>query len=143
MAMTIHVDIVSAEGHLFSGQGSFSGTVGCAFPAVVRRGVVHSAANIDASWLEVRRGSEELADLLVLAGIDPARDIQAFAIVALAVAFASATQDIVIDAYRIEAVKKDLQALMSATYVAGYRIGMIVAGAGIVVHVVGRHDAAG
>ena len=31
----------------------WSGPVGCAFPAVVQRGVVHSAANIDASWLEV------------------------------------------------------------------------------------------
>jgi polyphosphate glucokinase len=31
----------------------WTGSVGCAFPAVVRRGVVHSAANIDASWLEV------------------------------------------------------------------------------------------
>ena len=44
--------------------------------------------------------------------------------------FSSATQDIVIDAYRIEAAEETLQALMSASYIAGYRIGIIVAGAG-------------
>eukprot|EP00095_Tigriopus_kingsejongensis_P007943 snap_masked-scaffold3_size1495701-processed-gene-3.0 protein:Tk07943 transcript:snap_masked-scaffold3_size1495701-processed-gene-3.0-mRNA-1 annotation:"fumarate hydratase" len=41
--------------------------------------------------------------------------------------FMSATQDIVIDAYRIEVADVNLQALMASTYVAGYRIGMIVA----------------
>ncbi len=44
--------------------------------------------------------------------------------------FSSATQDIVIDAYRIESADTSLQALMSSTYIAGYRIGMIAAGAG-------------
>jgi len=52
------------------------------------------------------------------------------ALAAVALGFSSATQDIVIDAYRIESAGKDLQALMSSTYVAGYRIGMLVAGAG-------------
>ena len=54
--------------------------------------------------------------------------MMAFAAVLLG--FSSATQDVVIDAYRIESAKSDLQALMSSTYIAGYRIGMIVAGAG-------------
>lgn len=49
---------------------------------------------------------------------------------AVLLGFSSATQDIVIDAYRIESSDKDLQALMSSTYVGGYRIGMLVAGAG-------------
>ena len=45
--------------------------------------------------------------------------------------FSAATQDIVIDAYRIESASSpNLQALMSATYIAGYRIGMLVSGAG-------------
>ena len=44
--------------------------------------------------------------------------------------FSSATQDIVIDAFRIEAADSDLQAMMSATYIAGYRIGMLLSGAG-------------
>ncbi len=49
---------------------------------------------------------------------------------AVLLGFASATQDIVIDAYRIESANADLQAMLSATYIAGYRIGMVVAGAG-------------
>ena len=44
--------------------------------------------------------------------------------------FSAATQDIVIDAYRIESASSEFQALMSATYIAGYRIGMLVSGAG-------------
>ncbi len=54
----------------------------------------------------------------------------AMAFAAVLLGFSSATQDIVIDAYRIEAAEPELQALMSATYVAGYRIGMLFAGAG-------------
>lgn len=54
--------------------------------------------------------------------------IMAFSAVLLG--FSSATQDIVIDAYRIESADVDLQAMMSATYIAGYRIAMLVAGAG-------------
>jgi len=46
------------------------------------------------------------------------------------VAFASATQDIALDAYRIEAVATEKQGAMAATYQAGYRIAMITAGAG-------------
>ncbi len=49
---------------------------------------------------------------------------------AVLLGFSSATQDIVIDAYRIESADKELQAMLSATYIAGYRIGMVVAGAG-------------
>lgn len=44
--------------------------------------------------------------------------------------FSSATQDIVIDAYRIESDSADMQALLSSTYMMGYRIGMLMAGAG-------------
>jgi PAT family beta-lactamase induction signal transducer AmpG len=68
--------------------------------------------------------------LLVLAGMDPARDIQAFAIVALAVAFASATQDIVIDAYRIESADDDMQGVLAAAYQYGYRISLLISMAG-------------
>lgn len=49
---------------------------------------------------------------------------------AIAIGFSSATQDIVIDAYRIESAPPELQSMLSATYIAGYRIGMLVAGAG-------------
>ncbi|PJE80902.1 hypothetical protein CI610_00150 [invertebrate metagenome] len=50
---------------------------------------------------------------------------------ALLVAFSSATQDIVIDAYRIESANKRLQGALAATYMTGYRIAMIASGAGV------------
>jgi len=68
--------------------------------------------------------------LLVLAGIDPARNIEAFALVALAVAFSSATQDIVIDAYRIESAADEMQGILAAAYQYGYRISLLVSMAG-------------
>ena len=49
---------------------------------------------------------------------------------AVLLGFSSATQDISIDAYRIESVTADMQAIVSSGYMAGYRLGMIVAGAG-------------
>jgi len=49
---------------------------------------------------------------------------------ALLVAFSSATQDVAIDAYRIEAVSERFQGAMSATYIFGYRVALLVAGAG-------------
>ena len=52
------------------------------------------------------------------------------AFAAVLLGFSSATQDIVIDAYRIESAPKRMQGLLSASYTAGYRLGMIVAGAG-------------
>lgn len=63
---------------------------------------------------------------------DPSQDSELIymAIGAVLLGFSAATQDISIDAYRIEAVEADMQGLMSASYIAGYRIGMIVAGAG-------------
>jgi MFS transporter, PAT family, beta-lactamase induction signal transducer AmpG len=51
---------------------------------------------------------------------------------ALFVALASATQDIVIDAWRVESLAADEQAAGMASYVAAYRVGMLVAGAGII-----------
>ena len=68
-----------------------------------------------------------------MAAIDPATHMNRLEIMALAavlLGFSSATQDIVIDAYRIECSEKYLQALLSSTYVAGYRVGMLVSGAG-------------
>ena len=74
-----------------------------------------------------------IAALLGMAGIDPAGGtghLTLMILAALLLGFSSATQDIVIDAYRIESAGPELQALMSATYIAGYRLGMLVAGAG-------------
>jgi len=68
--------------------------------------------------------------LLVMANTDPSQAIGAFAAIALAVAFASATQDIVIDAYRIESAEIRLQGVLAASYQYGYRLALLVAGAG-------------
>lgn len=68
--------------------------------------------------------------LVLMAVTDPATDTTALALFGLLVAFSSATQDISIDAYRIEAVVEEYQAAMSATYVFGYRLALLVAGAG-------------
>jgi len=51
---------------------------------------------------------------------------------ALFVAFASATQDIVIDAFRVQSLPADQQAAGMASYVAAYRVGMLTSGAGVI-----------
>ena len=71
-----------------------------------------------------------IAALCFMALTDPVHGLTTMAVAAVLLAFSSATQDIVIDAYRIESADDDLQGLMSASYIAGYRIGMLVAGAG-------------
>lgn len=69
--------------------------------------------------------------LVGMAFTDPLLNLTQLVFFALAVAFASATQDIALDAYRIEAVAIELQGAMAATYQAGYRIAMILASAGV------------
>lgn len=69
--------------------------------------------------------------LVGMASTDPIENLTHMVFFALAVAFASATQDIAIDAYRIEAVALRLQGAMAATYQAGYRLAMILASAGV------------
>ncbi len=70
------------------------------------------------------------AGLVGMALTDPREDLTAMVLFALVVAFSSATQDVALDAYRIEAVHRDVQGAMAATYVLGYRIALLVAGAG-------------
>ncbi len=70
------------------------------------------------------------ASLVVLSTIDPSKAITGFALVALAVAISSATQDMAIDAYRIECAPDEMQGLLAASYQYGYRIAIIVGGAG-------------
>ena len=71
-----------------------------------------------------------MTGLIGMAGIDPTQNITAIALFALLVAFSSATQDVALDAYRIESVAKELQGAMAAMYIGGYRLGLLVAGAG-------------
>ena len=68
-----------------------------------------------------------------MANSDPQQNLSAFVICALIVAYSSATQDIVIDAFRIESAPEKFQAAMAAAYMTGYRIAMMVAGAGSLV----------
>lgn len=83
------------------------------------------------SWLLLAQCAV-IGSIIGMAMLNPANGLQTLtwmAIAAVALGFSSATQDIVIDAYRIESADKDLQAILSSTYIAGYRIAMLVAGA--------------
>ncbi|WP_022941296.1 AmpG family muropeptide MFS transporter [Psychromonas hadalis] len=88
------------------------------------------------NWLGRRRSwllLSQIAIVLSLIGMamsDPKANLTLFAICALIVAYSSATQDIVIDAYRIESAPEKYQAAMAASYMTGYRLAMIMAGAG-------------
>jgi len=90
-------------------------------------------------WLGRRRAwllLSQIAIVLALIGMassDPQQNLSAFVIFALIVAYSSATQDIVIDAFRIESAPEKFQAAMAAAYMTGYRIAMMVAGAGSLV----------
>ena len=83
------------------------------------------------SWMLVSQIAIIVA-ILWMAQTDPTNptSLTLMAMAAVLLGFSSATQDVVIDAYRIESADINLQTLMSSTYIAGYRIGMLVAGAG-------------
>ena len=61
---------------------------------------------------------------------DPQNNLKLMALSVVLIAFFSATQDIVIDAFRIESAPEKKQGPLSSMYLAGYRIAMIVSGAG-------------
>jgi PAT family beta-lactamase induction signal transducer AmpG len=71
-----------------------------------------------------------MAGLVMMALTDPTKALAPMVWCALAVAFGSATQDIALDAFRIESAATERQAALSATYQTGYRLAMIWAGAG-------------
>lgn len=82
------------------------------------------------SWLLV----SQLAIMAALVGMalaDPRSQLTLVVWCALAVAFASATQDIALDAFRIESADTRHQGALAATYQTGYRLAMIWAGAGV------------
>lgn len=88
------------------------------------------------SWLGRRRSWLFLSQigigcsLFVLSNIDPLYALSAFTFVAIAVALLSATQDIVLDAYRIEIAEIKMQGLLAAAYQYGYRVAIAVGTAG-------------
>jgi PAT family beta-lactamase induction signal transducer AmpG len=97
---------------------------------------------LEVPWLSQRLGRRRgwlvASQLLLMAAIvflgtrDPIAAPLVVGLGALLVAFASATQDIVIDAYRVESLPTDEQAAGMAGYVAAYRIGMLASGAGVI-----------
>jgi len=88
-------------------------------------------------WLGRRRSWLLLAQSTVMAGLvgmallDPQVALEPVVWCALVVAFGSATQDIALDAFRIESADTQHQAALAATYQTGYRLAMIWAGAGV------------
>ncbi len=93
-------------------------------------------------WLSERLGRRRgwliatqlalMAAILFLGTRDPATAPLMVGLGALFVAFTSATQDIVIDAYRVESLPTEEQAAGMAGYVAAYRMGMLASGAGVI-----------
>ncbi|HNB45011.1 MAG TPA: MFS transporter, partial [Burkholderiaceae bacterium] len=88
----------------------------------------------DLPWLGRRRGwlvASQLAlalALLAMAATPPKQAVQAFALLAVGVAFLSATQDVVIDAYRTDLLPGAERGLGSSLKVLGYRLAMILSG---------------
>jgi len=81
------------------------------------------------SWMLVAQ-TGVICGLLAMASSNPVNHLELLVYAALLVAFSSATQDISIDAWRIEAMPMEDQGAMAATYQIGYRIGMLLAGGG-------------
>jgi PAT family beta-lactamase induction signal transducer AmpG len=82
------------------------------------------------SWLLLSQVAI-MASLVGMALADPRSQLTLVVWCALAVAFASATQDIALDAFRIESADASRQGALAATYQTGYRVAMIWAGAGV------------
>lgn len=87
-------------------------------------------------WLGQRRSWMLLgqlgvtAGLVGMAGLTPQGTLLGLAVLAVAVAFSSATQDVALDAFRIESAPQEHQGALSAAYMFGYRSALLVAGAG-------------
>ena len=83
-----------------------------------------------------RRGWLLFAQLMIILSLvvtsftDPSKSLISISITITFLAIFSATQDIVIDAYRIESAPQNLQGPLSSMYIAGYRLAMLVGGAG-------------
>jgi PAT family beta-lactamase induction signal transducer AmpG len=98
--------------------------------------------HLQVPWLSARLGRRRAWALVIQAGLvlailalgttDPAVDPWTTAAAAFVIAFFSASQDVVIDAYRIEILNEEEQGAGAATTQLGYRIGILVAGAGAI-----------
>ena len=81
------------------------------------------------SWMLIAQVGV-LVGLLLLGTVNPQQQLSLLVWLALLVAFASATQDIALDAWRIESAPDHEQGAMAGTYQLGYRLGMLLAGGG-------------
>jgi len=88
-------------------------------------------------WLGRRRAWLIVAQALIIIGLvgmaesSPQTDLKQLVLFAVLVAFGSATQDIALDAFRIESAAAQVQGALAACYQTGYRLAMIWAGAGV------------
>ncbi len=120
-----------------SSIGFFS-WVGITFSIKVLWAPIVDSFNIP--WLGKRFGKRRswilLAQVIIaltlfsIGQTDPGTNLKVIVFLAVTVAFASATQDICIDAYRIESAGAEYQGTLSAMYIFGYRVALLVAGAG-------------
>lgn len=95
----------------------------------VRLPLLHRLLGRRRSWMLLAQLGI-IAGLTLLSTTDPLESVLPVAVFALLASFSSATQDIALDAWRIEAVEIERQGAMAANYQLGYRLGMLVSGAG-------------
>jgi PAT family beta-lactamase induction signal transducer AmpG len=91
--------------------------------------VLHRLLGRRRSWMLLAQAGIAVG-LFNMAHLDPVGHLGTMAALALLVAFSSATQDVAIDAWRIEAVPPPMQGVMAAAYQLGYRIAIMVGSAG-------------
>ncbi|MBK7904030.1 MAG: MFS transporter [Proteobacteria bacterium] len=95
----------------------------------LRLPVLHRLLGRRRSWMLLGQVGIAIG-LLNMAHMSPVGNLAVVASLALMVAFSSATQDIAVDAWRIESAPTEMQGVMAAAYQLGYRIAMMVASAG-------------
>jgi len=95
----------------------------------LRLPVLHGLLGRRRSWMLLGQIGIAIG-LLNMAHMSPVGHLAVVASLALLVAFSSATQDIAVDAWRIESAPTEMQGVMAAAYQLGYRIAMMVASAG-------------
>ena len=91
--------------------------------------ILHGKLGRRRSWLLLSQAAVIVA-IFAMATMDPQKDLALLAVFAVVLAVASATQDINVDAFRIESAPEKLQAALGAAYLTGYRLAMILASAG-------------
>ena len=91
--------------------------------------LLHAALGQRRSWIVLGQVGIA-AGLGLLSGLDPQTQLTPIACAAVLVAFSSSTQDVAIDALRIESADDEQQGALSAAYILGYRVALLVAGAG-------------